>query len=89
MVRTTLVAEDTQNDTVRWRHRQTQKRGSPANISPATPTTVFAVFLGPETEARKGRTWVVGRIWRCMMGSCICPLETPARLLWTTSFFRH
>ncbi|KAG4383887.1 hypothetical protein AAZX31_13G154000 [Glycine max] len=24
-----------------------------------------------------------------MMGSCICPLETPARLLWTTSFFRH
>ncbi|KAK7266129.1 hypothetical protein RIF29_18769 [Crotalaria pallida] len=25
----------------------------------------------------------------CMMGFCICPLETPARLLWTTSFFRH
>ncbi|PIN00164.1 hypothetical protein CDL12_27332 [Handroanthus impetiginosus] len=24
-----------------------------------------------------------------MMGFCICPLETPARLLWSTSFFRH
>ncbi|KAI4389082.1 hypothetical protein MLD38_001346 [Melastoma candidum] len=23
------------------------------------------------------------------MGCCVCPLETPARLLWTTSFFRH
>nr|pir hypothetical protein - Arabidopsis thaliana [Arabidopsis thaliana]CAA41623.1 unnamed protein product [Arabidopsis thaliana] len=24
-----------------------------------------------------------------MMGFCICPLESPARLLWSTSFFRH
>ncbi|PIN02702.1 hypothetical protein CDL12_24776 [Handroanthus impetiginosus] len=24
-----------------------------------------------------------------MMGFCICPLETPARLLWCSSFFRH
>ncbi|CAN1320400.1 hypothetical protein LINPERPRIM_LOCUS31673 [Linum perenne] len=23
------------------------------------------------------------------MGFCICPLDTPARLLWSTSFFRH
>ncbi|KAG7575574.1 hypothetical protein ISN45_At03g000720 [Arabidopsis thaliana x Arabidopsis arenosa] len=23
------------------------------------------------------------------MGFCICPLESPARLLWSTSFFRH
>ncbi|RID81357.1 hypothetical protein BRARA_A03942 [Brassica rapa] len=23
------------------------------------------------------------------MGFCICPLESPTRLLWSTSFFRH
>ncbi|KAK7271685.1 hypothetical protein RJT34_27784 [Clitoria ternatea] len=38
-----------------------------------------------ETDARKKPQGVVAG----MMGSCICPLETPARLLWTTSFFRH
>ncbi|KAI5442451.1 hypothetical protein KIW84_011501 [Lathyrus oleraceus] len=42
-----------------------------------------------ETEAKRRPPEAVVLILLCMMGSCICPLETPARLLWTTSFFRH
>ncbi|CAA0820203.1 Unknown protein [Striga hermonthica] len=31
----------------------------------------------------------LGKLFARMMGFCICPLDTPARLLWCSSFFRH
>ncbi|CAA0828504.1 Unknown protein [Striga hermonthica] len=31
----------------------------------------------------------LGKVFVRMMGFCICPLDTPARLLWCSSFFRH
>ncbi|KAG7016183.1 hypothetical protein SDJN02_21287, partial [Cucurbita argyrosperma subsp. argyrosperma] len=61
--------------------REIQSAGDLISRSPEFLFTIKLVF---ETDEALGNNRA-GRV----MGFCISPLGTPARLLWSTSFFRH
>ncbi|KAL3526040.1 hypothetical protein ACH5RR_014412 [Cinchona calisaya] len=49
----------------------------------------WAAAVKEVTEKESPEEEDLGKVIFGLMGFCICPLETPARLLWSTSFFRH
>ncbi|KAK4426155.1 hypothetical protein Salat_1384000 [Sesamum alatum] len=77
----TLAKSHFTDNTVNLANTPRRRPSSGSEADHSKPPVQKSVFSAAEPE--------LGKAVLRMMGFCVCRLETPARLIWSTSFFRH